>query len=620
MAETEVAPSTENATADVVATDKPDAPTPEDASTKAAKPKRRSAGHEYPDTCTPTGFATTIPMVPPDQINREICNKATGYRDSVGRTDKALYEALTKAYHFYLMTTAVSPPHLDKLNVLVRENSGNEKYSIADEPEDNKFGKMLVALVINPKSAHNSPPLDHMPETASTWSFALHFCLRNTWTPDEALAEMQAQGIRSLAEQERLARQPGEKVAFPDPDDVLAHAIETVAELPPIGEPIPGDAVKTSFTQTCMMIGRVEYGETDAIPVISVVDILDRDHDELARETIALAHRIYLDVAPAGPIIQLIRLGAKFYGNATARSGLVSVAGGNTWFVLGPSRRSTKAASHLVVQMEGIAKGLEDNSAYLLADEEMADILQHSDPMALAQGWEFTNKENEEAKAVGVPKTDFFLSAWLPIITTAADGTKQSDDGSEQKHWVLGSGVVAEDAALSKKPTSETAIVEFTMTAAHWQALLKFSQGKHTIITKKKSGEIVARKKQAQAPAYEFKPDMDGLYITTFDTDPQAFLDLDIPSTGAGNATFKLQHKMIDSLSKLRGLSVDGALTFIVGEDYIQVSAKGKRGVFSAMIHQEVQDEAPELDDTPEPEDDGDTDDATRRFERATMR
>ena len=586
---------------------------------KPAKSKKRSAGHEYRDTCTPTGFdAKPIPMVPPDQIRKEVSDKTGDYRDSVGRTDKALYEALAKAYHFYLLTIAVSPAHLDKLNALVRENLDDNKFDISAEPDDNKFGKMLRALILEPKSAHNKPPLDHIPETASTWSYALHFCLRNVWTPDEALAEMQAQGIRSLAEQEREARQPGEKVAFPDPDDVLFHAIDTVAELPAIGEPIPGNLSAASYTLTCMMIGRVDYSAGNDAPVVHVVDILDREHDELARETIALAHRVLLDVSPAGPIIQLIRLGAKFYSNATARSGLVTVTGGNTWFVLGPSRRSTKAASHLVVQMEGIASGLEDNSAYLLADEEMDDILQHSDPMALAQTWEFTSKESDEAKAVGLSKADFFLSASLPTITTAEDGTRKADGGYEQKHWNLGSGAVAEDSPLTKKPTSETVMVEFTMNPENWHKLLAFSRTKRVIVTKKKSGEIVPKKKLSPAPAYQFIPDMDGLYITALDTEPQAFLDLAVPSDGLGSATFKLQHKLIDNLNKLRGLSVDGVLKFIVGADYIQVSVQGKRGVFSAMIHQEAQDGAPELDEGPGSEDDDDVDEATKRFERAT--
>lgn len=496
-----------------------------------------------------------VPVVELEEFKTDL-NKATyDFVAAVRSFDDHLYVALAKIYHLYLLAMKPVPAFFDYLNNLVAQNLDKPDFNVAHEPTGNKFRYLISATLLFSRDVPGRNGRDiEKREANNTWSMALHYCLRQRWTPSEAYDELVNQGVRKLYDKEMRAR--ANRVSQEDAkvySDRLANAaIDALKTMSAPVSPIHLPGVLNEGDGLGLFFGRIR---NDTVELLGRAPASEGDLTDYALKWF---DSMRIDRAPAGAFIHLLRLGRRFLGDLSKCSGLIRTTPESTIFLLMIPGRTVKATSHLISVVPAALDGLGESMDYIVAGKTLNSIYNTSHDRPLAENWRFEGPMDDVA--TGKRDNDRFLVADFP-------------DGPER--WQISS--------LEQTPNNLRTLLACTVPETAFEiSLPEWSRLREWI--DETSGEEEVRRTKIQQNLV-IREQNGEVVVGKTDDFGESEIHLDCMNIyGGGFPSFLLRPVIAGKLSELMALARSGSSVWYVSKTLLMVEVRTDRAAFTVHI------------------------------------
>ncbi len=497
-----------------------------------------------------------VPMVEVEQFRTDLTEATEAFVSALRSFDGQLYAALAKVYHLYLLATKPVPEFQEMLNSLVATRLDQPKFDIGNEPAGNQFRKLIDAtLLYFPETPGSNQPSIEKPEANNTWSMALHYCLRQHWTPDEALEQLAAVGVRKLYDEEmraRANRASAEEVKA-EAGRLAKAALDELKTMEGKGTPVSLPKVIDPGSGLGLFMGRITDGGVELLAQAPA------SAAELTGYAKKWFDAMRLDRAPAGPLVYLLRLGRRFLGDPGKCIGIIRATSTNTTFLLTLQGRTVKATSHIVAVVPVPIDGLGSEADHLLTGDALRAIYNTIADKSLASDWRFEARVDDAAKLDGVDRHHHYLVADTP-------------EGPEQ--FSLSPGAQAEDKLIALLDAPPTEMV-FRVSAVQWSRLLEWRD----------ESEEEAESKEMASRELDWTVKGGKLAISTGKDASDHELSLGEVDVASGNSTsFRLKANMLNRLTDLMALSSSEPSTWAVTGTSLFVTVGTERATYAVHI------------------------------------
>lgn len=357
----------------------------------------------------------------PAEFDNQTKTLQNDYSKAIINSDNALYGLLRHLYHTYLLaqTDDIIQNHVNKQ---VSSVLGGGNYDVRKQPEKNCFSKLITAYVAIPESSANSVQY-HLPERSNTYAMAMHWALRQKWTPEAFFNGLNEKGIRVLRDDEIKARQ-NKSEGGPIVEMSGEEALKIVTTASSSGETeinISGNAGLNAGVN--LLLAYVREGEDGQ--KIATLRQISATKSELENWVKLAAKAQTVDDSDAKQLLRTVEAGEIFFDRAPNGSERVTIqtTDAETFVCYSLNApRSEKQVRFVVSRMQGVPDGLSENVLLGLPPDRVKDLAGNVSSIRAIGDWRFEKSEATE-------DTTYSL---------LADATVKSGDGSsvtECKQW-----------------------------------------------------------------------------------------------------------------------------------------------------------------------------------------
>lgn len=346
-----------------------------------------------------------IEVVPFDGLLENICSKTEEFRDHSGRGNEALYLAMSDLYYEYLLATK-DPAHKDALNAWVRGRLEDKDFDIEKQPDENLFGKILKATILYVRPNSNEKVTDAIQTSksqANHYSMALHWCHRNSMTPNEVLSALRDDGYYALRDKEIEARKGVKATSVQSDQETVASATKILTEHYGDGPTVAVDKDNTVSAGLQMFLTKVVDTEGKmTVQLLRQVTVPGPSIERVARD---LAKELVLNESDAGIVPRLASLGKQFLGDPT-KSELVI---GNKYCYVKTKNKTTKPVKYIYCDHMDALEAIPDGKVVGLREAELNELVEYVKANPLAGNWEIVANEDKSLIDEGITTQNYVL-------------------------------------------------------------------------------------------------------------------------------------------------------------------------------------------------------------------
>ncbi|NUB24328.1 hypothetical protein [Azospirillum brasilense] len=379
-----------------------------------------------------------------EQFDKETSLRTEQYAKALDRSDEELYRSLRHIYRTFLFAQ-VDTRLKEHVNKQVAGKLDIKEFDIRDQPEKNKFSKLLTAYILtHSEDERKNSKKYHVPQRNNTYAMAMHYALREKWTPAKFFDELNGTGLRQLRDNEIKARGGDD-----DQTDVEQFGIGEALEALREGDVWSKTSVEVSDDMELMsglnlLLANVN-SDGKSITMLRPVEVSKNEIDQFVK-VIAKAHSI--DSSHPKQFLRTIQAASVFFDRAAVDNMRVTMktTESETFVCVAlEADRTDKQVRFVVSRAEGVPEGLPENAVLGFPPGRMRALSSLTSGTEAVTDWEFETEDdpNEEGKRLGRKVTTLLAS----VKVKGSDGAF----GNEQRRWSF----LADDAPRAKDITEE---------------------------------------------------------------------------------------------------------------------------------------------------------------------
>lgn len=436
-----------------------------------------------------------------EQFDKETSVRTEQYAKALDRSDEELYRSLRHIYRTFLFAQ-VDTRLKEHVNKQVAEKLKIKEFDIRDQPEKNKFSKLLKAYIITySEEERGNSKKYHVPQRNNTYAMAMHYALREKWTPDKFFDELNGTGLRELRDNEIKARGGDD-----DQTEVEQFGIGEALEALHEGDVWSKTSVEVSdgmeLTSGLNLLLANVNSDGKSITMLRPVEVSKSEIDQFVK-LIAKAHSI--DSSHPKQFLRTIQAASVFFDRAAVENIRVTMktTESETFVCVAlEADRTDKQVRFVVSRADGVPEGVPENVVLGFPPGRMRGLSSLTSGTEAITDWEFETGDDpeDEGKRLGRKVTALLAS----VKVKGSDGAF----ANEQRRWSF----LADDAPRAKDITEEQERAlnadGYVVSLDQWEQAL---EALYDLMEKVEENSETKTKKFSWT---EFSVDDDGMYLS----------------------------------------------------------------------------------------------------------